>query len=555
MNDSGTTMTPVSAPVVLPEATSMIRLDVIERAHQAVEALLETVPHDRDETASLAWLVAVDDLIPSAGDYDRARLLEQRGLVRANLSSGHRYAQTRDFHRDAEAAGELFEQLGEMLRAATNFAMASIAAVQAEQIGEALDLAVQALVAFSSMPAAECDAIGEARMANTLGVLCYQFFDYERALQFYEISLRCLDTPEEAERRTAAMHNVVEIALLQAHELSLDEPRREELLRRAEELVDAILVTGEDGPIRAVDALRLLGSILCERGRPVQAWPLLEEATRAAGSPPSRGQVGALRLARGRCLQMLGRPAEALVELDAALDLFDIDWDLAEFIIAVQLRSLVREQAGDMAGALADSRRLSEHLWLRHQRQVGGFMDQVWGRAGVEGERRDLEAQAQDLLRTAEQDPLTGLSNRRAVERFCASMQPHERVCLVMVDVDHFKTVNDRYGHVVGDEVLRTVAGLLARSVRSVDRVARWGGEEFLLALPSQDPYLGVELAGRVRSRIAEHDWGELAEGLALTVSAGVAFGPAREVDAVLERADEALYEAKRAGRNRVHAT
>jgi diguanylate cyclase (GGDEF)-like protein len=563
MKDAGTAPSPTTASTASPsesaqwgmdDATGTVHLDLAEEVHYRVEALLGAVPTDRDEAASMAWLAAADDLIVDAGDYDRARVLEMRGIVRANLSSTHHSAHARDFHQDAAAAGELYERLGEPLAAATNYANAAIAAVQAEQIGEALEIAVRALVAFSSMPASVSDTVGEARMANMLGVLCYQFFDYERALQFHEIALRCLTAPEEVHRRTAAMHNVVEVALLQAHELPADAPRREELLQRAEELTKRLIEDGEPTALRVIDGPRLMASLLCERNRPLQAWPLLDAATRAAGTPPSRGQVGALRLARGRCLQLLGRPAQALVELDAALDIFDVDWDLAEFILAVQLRSVVREQAGDVAGALTDARRLSDHLWTRHQRQVGGFMDQVWGRAGVEGARRDLEAQAQVLLRSAEQDPLTGLANRRAVERFCASLPSHETVCLVLVDVDHFKQVNDDYGHGVGDDALKAVGGVLSRAVRSVDRVARWGGEEFLLALPSPSHELGVEAASRIRQRIEAYDWSTIADGLQLTVSGGVAFGPAGKLADVLARADQALYTAKRAGRNRVIA-
>jgi diguanylate cyclase (GGDEF)-like protein len=178
-------------------------------------------------------------------------------------------------------------------------------------------------------------------------------------------------------------------------------------------------------------------------------------------------------------------------------------------------------------------------------------MDQLWSWAGAEGERRDLEAQARDLLRSAEQDPLTGLANRRALERSCAQLRPGAQVCLVLVDVDHFKEVNDRYGHAVGDAVLRETAALLTRSVRSMDVVARWGGEEFLIALPGGNAKLGSEAAARVCRRVRAHAWSTLVPGLRLTVSAGVAAGPASELESVLQRADDALYGAKQAGRDR----
>jgi diguanylate cyclase (GGDEF)-like protein len=138
------------------------------------------------------------------------------------------------------------------------------------------------------------------------------------------------------------------------------------------------------------------------------------------------------------------------------------------------------------------------------------------------------------------------------MERFCTTLRAHEQICLVLVDVDHFKDVNDRHGHLVGDVVLREVASVLNSSVRAMDRVARWGGEEFLIALPGGSARLGAEAAGRLRRRIEEHAWSSHAPGLQLTVSAGVSSGPAGEFSTVLARADAAMYAAKRAGRNRV---
>jgi diguanylate cyclase (GGDEF)-like protein len=289
--------------------------------------------------------------------------------------------------------------------------------------------------------------------------------------------------------------------------------------------------------------LRLLAAGECERGRCAQGLELLAGV---AGRDP------ALLLTRARCRQGVGDDAGALGDLDAVVTACAAEGDLARHVEALQLRSRVRQEMGEFAGALADARLLGDLVWQRHRRQVGGFMDQVWSRAGVEGQRRDLEARARVLLRFAEQDALTGLANRRSIEQFCASLRTTEQVCLVLVDVDHFKAVNDRHGHLVGDVVLREVAAVLSGSVRSVDRVARWGGEEFLVALPGGNAVLGAEAAARLRRRIEDHAWSGHAAGLKLTVSAGVSAGPAGEFGTVLARADAALYAAKGAGRNRV---
>jgi diguanylate cyclase (GGDEF)-like protein len=315
---------------------------------------------------------------------------------------------------------------------------------------------------------------------------------------------------------------------------------------RAAGIARALLDDAPPGSVAERTARRLVARVLCAEGRPTEGAALLEDLGDAAGNDPE------LLLTRARCLHVLGHDEDALADLDAAEALFAAAGDLARQIGALELRSVVAEVRGDVEAALRDARLLAELVWQRHRRQVSGFMDQVWSRAGVEGQRRDLEARARMLLRFAEQDSLTSLANRRAMERFCATLRPTEQICLVLVDVDHFKDVNDRHGHLVGDIVLREVAAVLSGSVRAMDRVARWGGEEFLIALPGGSAVLGAEAATRLRLRVEQHSWSQHAPGLRLTVSAGVSAGPAGEFETVLSRADAAVYAAKRAGRNRV---
>ncbi|WP_019011144.1 GGDEF domain-containing protein [Deinococcus aquatilis] len=153
----------------------------------------------------------------------------------------------------------------------------------------------------------------------------------------------------------------------------------------------------------------------------------------------------------------------------------------------------------------------------------------------------------QHLTRQAEVDALTGLANRR---RFNADLaQMDEQDALLLIDIDHFKRVNDTFGHAVGDEVLEEVARCLAEKVRTRDTVYRYGGEEFALILRRVESVRLVEVAERLRAAVEEHPLSMLGGGR-VTVSIGVACYT-RE-PALLERADAALYAAKRAGRNRV---
>ncbi len=161
----------------------------------------------------------------------------------------------------------------------------------------------------------------------------------------------------------------------------------------------------------------------------------------------------------------------------------------------------------------------------------------------------------------AHTDPLTHLLNRRALTiRLVAELERVRRytspLTMLMIDIDHFKQVNDTYGHLVGDEVLRGIAAILQRSVRTVDTLARYGGEEFVVVLPETEEEGAVTFAERIRERVEQYcAEAEQAGGARVTVSIGVASFPAPHVESVedlFSRADAALYRAKERGRNTV---
>jgi diguanylate cyclase (GGDEF)-like protein len=156
-------------------------------------------------------------------------------------------------------------------------------------------------------------------------------------------------------------------------------------------------------------------------------------------------------------------------------------------------------------------------------------------------------------------DGLTGLANRRHGEEvLAAEVARAERfggpVALVLADLDGFKDVNDRHGHPTGDVALREFADVLRDTVRDVDLVSRWGGEEFVLVLPGTDGDGGVQLAERVRRTLRERILvGPDGTPIILTASFGVSsFPEASSPDELITQADRALYEAKRGGKDRV---
>ena len=158
----------------------------------------------------------------------------------------------------------------------------------------------------------------------------------------------------------------------------------------------------------------------------------------------------------------------------------------------------------------------------------------------------------------ARTDQLTQLPNRRYFDEYCrliaSRRRTSDRVAIVTVDVDHFKLLNDRYGHQTGDVVLRSIANAIQFSVREEDVPVRFGGEEFLVLLRNPAPGIALEIGERIRQNVRDMDLSDSGVTDRVTVSVGVASGQhaGETIDDIVERADRALYAAKRTGRDRV---
>jgi diguanylate cyclase (GGDEF)-like protein len=207
---------------------------------------------------------------------------------------------------------------------------------------------------------------------------------------------------------------------------------------------------------------------------------------------------------------------------------------------------------GGMIGALLVSRRTAGDWPDSALRLLGGAAFESSAALSRVYSHRQAEARAST-------DALTGLPNRRYFDEFCALLARRRRaedaVGVLMVDIDKFKGLNDRFGHQVGDEVLRAVAGAIVGAVREDDVPARYGGEEFAVLLRNPTRPMAVEVGERVRQAVGALDlrrWG--IAGVSVSVGVAVADDPDAAIEAVIQQADRALYEAKRRGRDRVVA-
>ncbi|AGL20065.1 GGDEF domain-containing protein [Actinoplanes sp. N902-109] len=264
-----------------------------------------------------------------------------------------------------------------------------------------------------------------------------------------------------------------------------------------------------------------------------------------------------VRLMRGEC-------AKAIEGLLAALDRAV---EAGETPMAMEIHhelSQAYEMVGDFAAAL-------RHYKTYHELERTAHNDVAAARARMavhqfeldnarlEAElarvrSAELEAATLSWQRQASEDPLTGLPNRRhAEQRLPEMLGTGGPLCVAIGDVDLFKGVNDRFGHFVGDEVLRQIAAVLRDNVRDNDLVARLGGEEFIVGLDGVDAADARARCEVLRAQVAAYPWESLQPGLRVTISFGLAVVPGEgDLAAGLVLADQRLYEAKRAGRNRV---
>jgi diguanylate cyclase (GGDEF)-like protein len=173
----------------------------------------------------------------------------------------------------------------------------------------------------------------------------------------------------------------------------------------------------------------------------------------------------------------------------------------------------------------------------------------------IEAVTADLEAANREVTRLSLTDPLTQLPNRALIDQALndnigLAARYGNGFSVVMIDIDHFKHVNDTYGHLAGDAVLSKIAQVLAHQIRSTDITGRWGGEEFMVIAPQTSLDNAAKLAEKLRSGIASIDFPITGQK---TISLGVAaYSPGDDVEKLLARVDAALYRAKESGRNRV---
>jgi diguanylate cyclase len=198
---------------------------------------------------------------------------------------------------------------------------------------------------------------------------------------------------------------------------------------------------------------------------------------------------------------------------------------------------------------------------MAHIEAVRSHDDLVASRNEVqaaESRINELESQLIQMSELVREDQLTGSLNRRGLDEVLhremeRATRRNSTLCVAMIDIDNFKTLNDTHGHNTGDQVLVHLVKVIKETLRAMDVIARFGGEEFMIILPNTSPQDAVQTVTRVQRELTKRIFMHNNERLLITFSAGVAlFVPPESQEDIIKRADEALYKAKKAGKNRV---
>ncbi len=379
--------------------------------------------------------------------------------------------------------------------------------------------------------------------------------------------------PEAPDRPLmVALNALCAISLNEYHLLRGTVPRAEELAvlergRHAGDQDRALLQRLRD-PIYEVAIHGNLGETLLHIGEIDAGQRALDLAVELALQRGLKAYGWRIRCSLGEGLLYAARPAQALAGVEALLLEMGSAAPPQTEIRARHVAHRACRALGRFEQALAhfdlverlERRRTTTQLRAQSQLFVTRTeaARALWQAREARQDAQQHRRRAAELAERAERDPLTGLGNRRRLERGCAELLPASArdgtpLAVALLDVDHFKQVNDRLGHAAGDRVLVALAQALRDGTRASDIVARYGGEEFVVVMPGLDPAQAADVAERLRARLGAQDWAAvLGEGAGLSVSAGLASAPAYELPLLLQRADEALYRAKRGGRDRL---
>ncbi|WP_027888134.1 tetratricopeptide repeat-containing diguanylate cyclase [Meiothermus taiwanensis] len=529
----------------LPAAQGCLE-EALAVLHQARE-----VKGEIEALSALGQLHFLQSNFPKALEYylealELSRAYEHKALEANALSGVGSVQYTLGNHQEATKyflrSLALKRELGDRLSEAETLNSLGLVYLEIGDFSGAAQLYRESLALMQ----AQGDRQGQARVLSNLGTVFQRLGRLQEALDYHQQALALADQLGSPQVRAACLENLGRAHAALGH------------LETALGLFQASqgLYQESGNRLGALSTLLQVGSLLGRMGQSAAAIQILQRGLEQAA--------------------LLG-PQKLLLEYHQAIaDVFEAQQklELALYHLRRGLeieRRLHKEQQAQKTTALlagfqvekarqeAEIERLRNTELARANRELALAIERL-KEANAEKSRLldKLRQQSAELERLARQDPLTRLHNRRYLEEnlereFAAAKRYKLPISVALVDIDHFKQINDTFSHQIGDDVLRIVGQILEAGCRGVDFAARYGGEEFALVFPQTSLPGALVACERIRQRIEQHNWAALHPDLKVTVSIGVSSDPSLpNHEKLLAAADEQLYAAKRAGRNRV---
>ncbi len=513
-------------------------------------------------TAGRALELATEALAAARRNRDPAQLAEAAEVAAASHLAASAYPEALALYLEGLA---LWKSLG--VASGQIQCLNGIAAVDL-QIGDyaaSLGRLEEALALIQAHP----DDAAEAMLYTGLGKVYMRLGELSKSREFHELALtRRRRLGDEAGIATS-LNSLGVVRLRTGEQRKATDAAAAsadfQLARTLFEEAEVLAAKSGDFHMQAL-ALGNIGSAVAFDGDLDQAMPIFRRQLDSVRAMHDRQNEALCLTNIGEAHRLAGNCDEAVESLTAALAIGEELQSKARVMRAHLELSHCREAQGDPASALAHFKRYhaleGELRSEEAEEKARNLVVQMAVRKVREEaetyrlERDKLAAANVELVEAVHVDVLTGLANRRYLEAHLPALFEQMRaenrgLGIALADIDHFKDINDRHSHTIGDEVLRTVGKILRATCRPSDMAVRYGGEEFVLMLPDTRLAHARAACQRLRAAVAGYPWGEIQAGLKVTVSIGVTDDQDWTTTAeMLSSADRQLYEAKRAGRN-----
>lgn len=403
-------------------------------------------------------------------------------------------------------------------------------------------------------PAIHADAAGALDGAFSLAVCLERMGDNWQALRILTDAIDRHGDAAPSFQMLYALNGIVAIAVGAFHLVhDIADPADSAALldtarchaERALELLEEF-----DTPLYEVAVRGNLGEVLAYQGELEAADELLHTALRLAEHIGAAAYRDRVRASIGEWLLLSDRYEDASAWLDQLLSEMGEDGPHSTLIRTHHAAYLAARALGRFDAALTHHEAYER---LHRQRTT----NQLQSQSKMFVTRTEAQAEVELHRFSAERDPLTALGNRRQLERLLpqllqAAADEHRSFTVALVDIDHFKEINDDFGHAVGDAVLIDLAEVFLRYADDDDLVIRYGGDEIVIVMPDTRGDAAFDRCERIRRHVVQHEWSGVPSDRPITISIGVASAPPHDADGLLREADRTLYRAKRAGRNLV---